>query len=265
MYNRRFNDFRDYSDTTLSEWSETLGKTKESWEKFTSAVLPGIYQRTIQNKQKQGERLDSRKQVPIIENGTNVMIKDPMKTSKWDADYEGPYVVKRRSKGGAYILEDALGVELPRRVTIEMIKPVDTFAVSKEKTTKKLGRIIDHRVEGGGFVYLIKKPKKQGTEWIKGVDFKDTKPITRYWKKKRNQPGEAREPTGKGTPIKEPAQARTKRKEVQVPLSSTAGLGGSHVKGLEPQKQRTTDTPGGNSRWAGRLQKEVRRKHTLDM
>ena len=50
------------------------------------------------------------------------MMLDKTRESKWDPVYEGPFVVVRKNRGGAYVLRDRLGETLKRTVPADQLK-----------------------------------------------------------------------------------------------------------------------------------------------
>ena len=73
---------------------------------------------------------DKLKQLPPLQPGTKVMAIDQTRASKWDPIYKGLYTVICQTEGKNYKLQDADGKMLDRRMTIHMLKPVDSMLLS---------------------------------------------------------------------------------------------------------------------------------------
>jgi len=131
MHNRKFNGFIDFSEVqTMDEIETAMDKRQTAWNEFREIVLPGIRERTSQVKAGQEKRLNSeRKQIESLQPGAMVMAIDHTRASKWDPVYEGPFRVVKQHEGGAYSLADITGEILPRRRTIDMLKPIGDISM----------------------------------------------------------------------------------------------------------------------------------------
>ena len=130
MFGRKFNGLKNFEDIQVEENIQQLHNDITSlWIQHKKIVLPAINERTFQIKKKQEEILNKRKQLEIIKPGTTVMVVNPMKKSKWEANYEGPYTVIKRTQAGTYVLKDQLNVELKRNYAIDQLKIIN---VNKE-------------------------------------------------------------------------------------------------------------------------------------
>ena len=58
---------------------------------------------------------------------------NPMRGSKWEPYYEGPFHVEKQHEGGAYSLFDTMGEIMDHRFTINMLKPVGGITIEKEQ------------------------------------------------------------------------------------------------------------------------------------
>jgi hypothetical protein len=160
-----------------------------------------IEQRTRIYKQKQEVRLNERKQKEPILPGTQVMVVNHLRGSKWEPVYEGPYEVIQQHKGGAYSLRDSLGETMERRFTIEMLKIVQSIndlaslelsqlqeKKANDEESFEIQTIKNHRLRGSnGYEYLVKWKgfPDEDNSWVKAADFDSLKSITKYWKKLR--------------------------------------------------------------------------------
>jgi hypothetical protein len=146
------------------------------------------------------------------------------RNSKWGTRYEGPFTVVRQSEGGAYVLADANGDELPAKRTIEMLvpipskpadalcspatsgpedaadsaelAPVDALAVSgsdgSANSQVEVQSILDHRYtpDGHALEYLVrwKGYDSSHDEWVLQDNFVGEKPLRFYWAKLKGKP-----------------------------------------------------------------------------
>ena len=193
MYNRRFNEFRDFSKIDSTEnWDKSLEDVKDSWKEFKDAILPGIEMRTNQTKQKQEERLNERKQFETLKSGTKVMVLDQHRSSKWEPIYEGPYEIVRQDQGGAYVLKDELGEIMEPKRTIEMLKPIEdeSTTIKDNRDSFEIEKLLDHKLTKDGYEYLVKWKgySEKDNSWVKAKDFNGQKMLVKYWrgKKKKN-------------------------------------------------------------------------------
>jgi hypothetical protein len=194
MFGRKFNNFKDFSNVKEDENHQQAAKdVEQAWKIFKENVLPGLEKRVIEVKQKQEGRLDSRKQIGVLQPGTKVMALDQTRGSKWDPVYEGPYEVIQQHTGGAYSLKDSLGRTMERRQTVDMLKVI-TEPNSAEIRPKKSGKhysvetIKGHRQTSNGFEFLVKwkNYSDKDNSWVKAEDFNGQKMIKKYWKSNSN-------------------------------------------------------------------------------
>jgi hypothetical protein len=89
------------------------GRGDSRLKELEEVIWPLIAQKTSEwRKKKIGQQNDCKKQVEPLAPGTRVMARDQTRESKWDPRFEGPFI-------------DADGKELERRMTIDMLRPLD--------------------------------------------------------------------------------------------------------------------------------------------
>jgi hypothetical protein len=188
MFGRKFNNFVDFSKIDGSTASSVPEKTIQSWNIFQESVLPALNKRTEEVKEKQENRLNQRRQSTVLKPGTQVMLVDPVRTSKWDPMYEGPFEIMQQHRGGAYSVKDSLGRKVPRRFTIDMMKFISEEEVNQEQHYS-VEAIRDHRIVSNQYEYLVKWKRYPEDEnsWVKTKDFNNTLPIKKYWKKQQQK------------------------------------------------------------------------------
>jgi hypothetical protein len=222
MFNRKFNGFRDFSKVnTPFDIDKIFSQVQENWKKFKFAVLPGILARTKAVKAQQELRLNQRKQSIQFEPGASVMILNHQKSSKWEPHYDGPYTIDKQHEGGSYSLCNALNEVINGRFTSDMLKLIDKnnqfsekISDTSDKSSFEIQSIIDHKTTPKGFEYFVKwkgYPDSDNSR-VRAADFDSITTINKYWKKiKKNN-------------------SNSKEKNSLTSLSSTTGLGGSHVR-----------------------------------
>jgi hypothetical protein len=134
-------------------------------------------------KEKQEERLNQRRQTNVLKPGTQVMLIDSVRSSKWDPVYEGPFEILQQHRGGAYSVKDSLGRKVPRRFTIDIMKFISDQQVNNEQYYS-VETIRDHRMVDNQYEYLVKWKRypEEENSWVKARDFNNTLPIKKYWK-----------------------------------------------------------------------------------
>jgi hypothetical protein len=131
---------------------------------------------------------DKRRQLlpAAFPNGSTVMIVDQTRGNKFEPKYVGPYIILRRSRGGAYVLKDMTGDILDRRVTSDQMKLVrrDGRAIDTNNPIYEVHSVMDHRGVPGHYEYLVRW-KNYGQEddtWEPAANFLDNKVIQDYWR-----------------------------------------------------------------------------------
>src|SRR5690606_10942348 len=104
---------------------DDLSTWKSHMEKVQSLIYPAILERTKNSKDKMIAALDRKRRVlttttfPI---GAIVMLRDPLRSNKFEPKYVGPYRIVKRTRNGNYQLKDGTGAELDRRVPPDQLK-----------------------------------------------------------------------------------------------------------------------------------------------
>ena len=166
--------------------------TKLSWNQIqrltflNSIVYPTILEKVNKKHAQRNEKFISSHRMLKADypTGSQVMIKDEMRTDKASPRYEGPFTILRRESSGNYRLKGADGTEYSRPPQVlklanmgiakEIILPNTIFAAVKE--------IIEHK-EIGNDIYYRTRWKDHGPEldsWLRKEDFLDYGPLQRY-------------------------------------------------------------------------------------
>ena len=192
MFGRSMNEIRDYTKINVHDGEPTLVDI-ENWKthmtKVQSLIFPAILERTKNSKDKMMARLN--KQRRLLTNhgkdfptGAIVMLKDPLKSTKWEPKYVGPFVVVRRTRAGTYQLKDGTGAFLERMCPPDQLKLVSSTPRQQDLETQEfqVEYIISHRGDPGSYIYETKFKNFAIPEWIPAANFNDTHVINNYWK-----------------------------------------------------------------------------------
>lgn len=208
FFGRPFNSFNDFSNVTgFEDLEKAIGKRLNTLKQLKEVIWPTIAKKTSDTRQNRAKWVDQHvKQMPALKPGTMVMAVDQTRRSKWDPVYEGPYKIESRDQKGTYSLRDVDGKMLDRKMTINMLKPIDgtpSGGRNEAKHYEVLG-VLKHRrnKKGKGFEYLVRW-KNYGEEddtWEPEENFDDIAIIKRYWSQVRD--GGVALPKSRGRPKK---------------------------------------------------------------
>ena len=194
MFGRELNELKDYSGDNatvipLDDW-------KAHQEKIVTLIYPAIHERIKSGKRKMMQTLDKNRRL-ISPNafpaGSTVMLIDPDRDNKFEPKYIGPYTIVRRSRGGAYVLKDATGDLLDRRVPADQLKllaKVSKRKIDVEKPIFEIQKIVEHRGEPGHYEYQVqwKGYREDERTWEPQHSFMDHSVIEKYWKARKQAP-----------------------------------------------------------------------------
>lgn len=187
MFGRNLNELKDYSSDNPNRIS--LDDWKQHQEKILSLIYPAISDRIRSGKDKLIRSLDKQRRILLpdaLPNGSTVMIRDPIRTNKFEPKYLGPYTIIRRARNGAYVLKDATGDLLDRHVPVDQIKLISktTRKLDEENPIYVVKKIVDHRGTPGNYEYLVdwKGYDESDRTWEAESQFLDQKIIQKYWK-----------------------------------------------------------------------------------
>ena len=186
MFAREHNPLRDY--TTADPVMVDVEKWKEYQRKVLTLICPAMSERVKDMKLRQSERFnrDHRLISPqAFPTGATVMIKDPSRHNKFEPTYIGPYTIARRSRGGAYVLKDAVGDMLDRHVPADQMKLIARRQrdVDQNRPIYEVDRILAHRGSPGSYEYHVhwKGFHVNDATWEPATSFLDDSTIQRYW------------------------------------------------------------------------------------
>jgi transposase InsO family protein len=188
LFGRAPNNFADYRDTDL-----TLEKAEDREKRLlflNSVVFPAIKEKVSKAHAKRVEYFEKthRMHKSDFPAGSQVMVRDEMKTAKHQPTFEGPFTVLRRKASGNYEIKGLDGktyirspwvLKLAAPEIIKSLNVPDTIFAAVEK-------IIEHRETPGGGVQYRVRWDKAGPEldsWLFKEDFIDYGPLQAYSKK----------------------------------------------------------------------------------
>ncbi len=190
MFGRRLNDFRPYGKSTSSGMSLQLWQ--EHQKKVSSIVYPAVNERILQAKGKSSLQFDNKHRIlhnNAFPQGSLVMMLDSTRESKWDPVFEGPFVVVRRNRGGAYVLKDQLGETLKRTVPADKLKLVQRKGNNAviEAPSYRIKNITDHRTASNKKMeyFVVWADKNIESSWEPVENFDDVNVIKKYWAMRR--------------------------------------------------------------------------------
>ncbi|KAF9371897.1 hypothetical protein BGX21_004964, partial [Mortierella sp. AD011] len=182
FFARRYNGIGKYEFTESQLANNEL--LLERLKYMTEVVFPGASEKARATQQKMMDRFNDTASRSEFHEGTAVMALDPIKGNKLDPKYEGPYIVVRQDRNGAYVLKDATGTELHRKYAPSQLKVV--LVEPKDPNAYVVRKILDHSEpdkEHKEWYYLVRW-KGYGPEhdsWEPYSNFFETKCIRDYW------------------------------------------------------------------------------------
>jgi hypothetical protein len=116
--------------------------------------------------------------------GAVVMLRDPLRQSKFEPKYVGPYSIVRRTRNGNYQLRDETGVDLERHIPPDQLKLVSKKPREQDvqSSVYEVEKLLGHRGEPGKYEYHVKWKGYRAITWEPAESFRDTALITDYWK-----------------------------------------------------------------------------------
>ena len=210
FYARPFNGFANWQNSKETNLEQSILNRLQDLNKLQTVVLPAISERTAQVRTKRNQNFNATNKIlEPIHPGTQVMVKDSTRESKWDPVYEGPFIINRQNRGGSYVLNDANGQELPLCFTVDKLKILDVILPSGGRTKStaepqdinvsqtgnknqhyEILGILKHcqNKQNKGYEYLVrwKGYKSEDDSWVPEQDFGGLATIRKYWKQHAN-------------------------------------------------------------------------------
>ncbi|KAH9271128.1 hypothetical protein BASA83_006672 [Batrachochytrium salamandrivorans] len=185
MFGRKLNPFCDYQ-TDADFVTPDANTLKERMVEMSSVLFPAIgnlSKRSVNKAQlafikKFGKQI-SKDPFPV---NSSVMIVDPVRSSKNEPYYLGPFKVLRRTKGGSYEILDSDNTLFPRNVAPSMMKLIQRNAID-DQDTYVVDKILKHKGPATKRSYFVKWKHYDSSynSWVKASDFIDLSVINSYW------------------------------------------------------------------------------------
>ena len=187
LFARPVNGFQDFTECTSQLLSEEDLKKRLNY--MTAVVYPTIAEKAKNSKDREGVKFIKNNLIITDQfpSGAQVMIKDELRTSKMQPRYTGPYTVKRRNQGGAYILFGKDGTEYTRPPSV--LKLVSQDPVSADTSVAvEVQSILDDKTIHDVPHYLVKWKNRPAAfnQWVKETDFHDLGAIQQYIRTKNS-------------------------------------------------------------------------------
>ena len=136
--------------------------------------------------------------------GALVMRQVKPRGSKMLPGWEGPYVVRRRNRGGAYLLRDSTGDQLIDRIPVSQLRLI-SYEGSLSPDSFEVETIVSHRGEPGKRKYLVrwKGFSPEHDTWQDEKDIETLRCVVEYWERRRTHtdtPAPALGPMGRTAP-----------------------------------------------------------------
>ncbi len=131
---------------------------------------------------------------------SRVMVLNTTRANKHEVRYEGPFLIVRRNRGGAYTLRGKDGTEYQRPPSQLKLIQQDSIDIEPPHSyiEAQMQQILDHRTTTDGIEYLVKWKDLPASfnQWVPERNISGLSTIQSYWRKS----GKVR-PTTSVTPI----------------------------------------------------------------
>jgi hypothetical protein len=184
MFGRLLNAMKDYTGSDVQLISLDDWKTHQ--EKIASLIYPAISDRVRVNKNKMVLSMNKHRRTLLqnaYPNGAVVMLKDQLRSNKFEPKYVGPFTVVRRTRNGNYSLRDATGDLLDRHVPSDQLKLISKKARPSDTADNvyEVKEILDHKGEPGSYQYLVSWKGYSDRTWEPQASFLDDAVVKTYW------------------------------------------------------------------------------------
>jgi hypothetical protein len=192
FFGRKMNALMDYTlgeppaPVRLEDW-------QEHQEKILSLIYPAIRNRVAFLKDEMMARMNQHRRflTASYPAGSIVMLKDPLRSNKFEPKYVGPYTIVRRAHNGAYVLKDQTGDIFDRHVPIDQLKLISKTPrkadLEDEGNVYEVEKVLEHEGAPGQYRYKVKwkgYPMEEST-WVAERNFIEHRSIADYWQQQR--------------------------------------------------------------------------------
>lgn len=124
---------------------------------MTKVVFPAIEQRTEAVTTGQKTKFDKKHRLIDFPINSHVMKRVLQKKGKLYPDYDGPYTVVRKTKGGSYVLKDEQDQLLPIDIPPSQLKLISQDEIAPVEDVYEVDAIVAHRQEpNGSYLYKVR-------------------------------------------------------------------------------------------------------------
>lgn len=185
MFARKLNNFEDYRNGELLSPMERHDLL-ERIEMMNTVVFPAIKEKMEAVTMKQKGKFDKHHNITEFPKQSHVMKRVLQKKGKLYPEYEGPYTVVRKTKGGSYVLMDEQGELLPIDIPPSQLKLISQDEIMAADDVYEVDFITAHKKEPDGtYLYRVrwKGYNAEDDTWEPYDHFNSTNVITSYWER----------------------------------------------------------------------------------
>lgn len=185
MFGRRNNPLSDFSAADQFTSPDATALRSRVTE-FTDVIFPGIRNISAVSRAKAVQAFTRKHSKRINKDpfpqGSHVMVLDPVRSSKSEPFYLGPFRVLRRNQGGAYQLLDSDNSLFPRNVAPSQMKLTRVNPVDDE-ASYVVDKVLNHKGSPSKRSYLVKWKHFDDSfnSWIPATNFDDLAIVEKYW------------------------------------------------------------------------------------
>ena len=164
MFARPFNGFKDYRqvESSLLSPEKLMGMHKD----MVNVVYPSLRLKVDRANDKVAQRFNKKKGNLVPEGrfkpGHKVYLYDELATSKREPKWTGPFTIVKKTKTGAYILQDHAGRRVNRKVAPSKLKPAGDIG----REFPDVRGIVDHRGPLNQREYLVLTGEEEKQVWL---------------------------------------------------------------------------------------------------
>lgn len=185
MFARKLNNFTDYrneDNITPMERKDLLKRIDD----MTNVVFPAMKERIDMVTKGQKGKFDKQHKLVDFPPNSHVMKRVLQKKGKLHPEYEGPFTVVRRTKGGSYVLKDEQNQLLPIDIPPSQLKLISHDAIAPVDEVYEVEAIVAHKKQNdGSYLYRVrwKGYSPEEDTWEPYHHFTHHDIISSYWER----------------------------------------------------------------------------------
>ncbi|KAG2215257.1 hypothetical protein INT45_012707 [Circinella minor] len=210
MFARKMNQFQDFRNEMGIE-PLSMEELKKRIHKMETVVFPAINERVKAILDAQANKFNKKHMIVDFPEHSHVMVRVVQKGSKLENEYEGPYEVVRKNRGGSYILKDEMGNLKPTNYPPNHLKLISQDEVIPCDELYEVKSIVAHKeIQPGIYEYKVRWVgyEEKDDTWQKAETFSQPTPIHDYWKRLGTQPNKT---------INNKAEQSSKKRKMPTP------------------------------------------------